>query len=59
MRLSYVLGFFLALSLPAAAAAADADQNLKQEIGKAVSAYAATFETLNPAGWRRDGDSNP
>ncbi len=50
MRLSYVLGFFLALSLPAAAAAADADQNLKQEIGKAVSAYAATFETLNPAG---------
>src|SRR5260221_12595019 len=36
MRLSYVLGFFLALSLPAAAA--DADQNLKQAIGKSVSA---------------------
>ncbi|MGY2907043.1 YybH family protein [Bradyrhizobium sp. URHC0002] len=48
MRLSYILGFFLALSLPAAAA--DADQNLKQELTKVASAYTESFNKKDAAG---------
>jgi uncharacterized protein (TIGR02246 family) len=48
MRISYILGFFLALSLPAAAA--EPDQNLKQEITKVASAYAESFNKKDAAG---------
>src|SRR5262245_4005502 len=48
MRLSYVLGFLLALSLPAAAA--EQDQNLKQDITKLASAYTGAFNKKDAAG---------
>jgi hypothetical protein len=48
MRIAYMLCFFLALSIPVAAA--ETDQNLKQEMENAVAAYAATFNKLDPAG---------
>jgi ketosteroid isomerase-like protein len=48
MRISYILGFLLALSLPAAAA--EPDQNLKQEIGKIGSAYEQYFNKKDAAG---------
>src|SRR5216684_9152181 len=48
MRISYLLGFLLALSLPAAAA--EPDQNLKQEIGKVASAYEQNFNKKDAAG---------
>jgi hypothetical protein len=48
MRISYILGFLLALSLPAAAA--EPDQNLKQEIGKVASAYEQNFNKKDAAG---------
>ena len=48
MRIAYMLCFFLALSIPAAAA--ETDQNLKQEMENAVAAYAATYNKLDPAG---------
>jgi ketosteroid isomerase-like protein len=48
MRISYILGFFLALSLPAAAA--EADQNLKQEVTKISSAYMESFNKKDAAG---------
>jgi ketosteroid isomerase-like protein len=46
MQISYILGFLLALSLPAAAA----DQNLKQEIGKVAAAYEQNFSRKDAAG---------
>lgn len=48
MRISYILGFLLALSLPAAAA--EADQNLKMELGKVASAYEQNFNKKDAAG---------
>ena len=45
MRLSYILGFFLALSLPAVAAETD----LKQDLTKLASAYAECFNKKDPA----------
>jgi ketosteroid isomerase-like protein len=49
MRIPYVLCFLMAVfSVPAAAA--DADQNLKQEIEKIGSAYAENFNKQNGAG---------
>jgi ketosteroid isomerase-like protein len=49
MRIPYVLCFLIAVfSVPAAAA--DADQNLKQEIEKIGSAYAENFNKQNGAG---------
>jgi ketosteroid isomerase-like protein len=48
MRLSYILGFLLALSLPAAAA--EPDQNLKQELGKIASAYEQNYNKQDAAG---------
>lgn len=48
MRISYMLGFFLALSLPAAAA--EPDQNLKQELGKIASAYEQNYNKQDAAG---------
>jgi hypothetical protein len=48
MRISYILGFFLALSLPAVAA--EPDQNLKQAITKIASAYAESFNKQDAAG---------
>jgi ketosteroid isomerase-like protein len=58
MQVFYVLCFLMAaLSVPAAAA--DADQNLKQEIEKVSSAYAASFNKHDGAGiaalYARDG----
>ncbi|MDE5462235.1 nuclear transport factor 2 family protein [Bradyrhizobium sp. CSS354] len=47
MRISHILGFLLALSLPAAAA--EQDQNLKQEIAKLASAYAECFNKKDAA----------
>ena len=47
MRLSYILSFFLALSLPAVAA--ETDQNLKQDLTKLASAYAECFNKKDPA----------
>lgn len=47
MRLSYILGFFLALSSPAVAA--EPDQNLKQDLTKLSSAYAECFNKKDPA----------
>jgi ketosteroid isomerase-like protein len=46
MRISYILGILLALSLPATAA----DQNLKQEIGKIAAAYEQNFNKKDGAG---------
>ena len=48
MRISYILGLFLALSLPAAAA--EPDQNLKQDLGKVASAYEQNFNKKDAAG---------
>jgi ketosteroid isomerase-like protein len=48
MRISYILGFLLAFSLPAAAA--EPDQNLKQEIGKIASAYEQYYNKQDAAG---------
>jgi uncharacterized protein (TIGR02246 family) len=48
MRIFYILSFLLALSLPAAAA--EPDQNLKQEIAKLVSTYSENFNKKDPAG---------
>src|SRR4051794_20686541 len=48
MRIAYILCFFLTLSIPAAAA--ETNQNLKQEMEMQVAAYAATFNKLDPAG---------
>jgi ketosteroid isomerase-like protein len=48
VRISYILGSLLALSLPAAAA--EPDQNLKQEIGKVASAYEQNFNKKDAAG---------
>jgi ketosteroid isomerase-like protein len=48
MRISYVLGFLLALSLPAAGA--EPDQNLKQELGKIASAYEQNYNKQDAAG---------
>jgi uncharacterized protein (TIGR02246 family) len=48
MQISYILGFLLALSLPAAAA--EPNQNLKQEIGKVTSAYEQNFNKKDAAG---------
>jgi hypothetical protein len=49
MRMSYVLCFLMAaFSVPAAAA--DADQNLKQEVEKIGSAYAESFNKQDGAG---------
>ena len=48
MKISYTLGFLLALSLPAAAA--EPDQNLKQEVGKIASAYEQNFNKKDAAG---------
>ena len=47
MRLSCVLGFFLALLLPAVAA--EPDQNLKQDLVKFASAYADCIHKKDPA----------
>jgi len=48
MRISYILGFLLAFSLPAAAA--EPDQNLKQEIAKIASAYEQYYNKQDAAG---------
>ena len=48
MRIPYILGLFLALSLPAAAA--EPDQNLKQDLGKVASAYEQNFNKKDAAG---------
>ena len=45
MRLSYILGFFLALSLPAVAAETD----LKQDLTKLASAYSECINKKDPA----------
>ena len=48
MRISYILGFLLTLSLPAVAA--EPDPNLKQELGKVASAYEENFNKKDAAG---------
>jgi len=49
MRMSYILCFLMIL-FSAPAAAADADQNLKQEVEKIYAAYADNFNQQNSAG---------
>jgi uncharacterized protein (TIGR02246 family) len=48
MHISYILGFLLSLSLPAATA--EPDQNLKQEVTKVASAYMESFNKEDAAG---------
>ena len=52
MRISYILCFlcFLLTAFSIPAAAADADQNLKQEVEKIGSAYAESFNKQDGAG---------
>jgi uncharacterized protein (TIGR02246 family) len=47
VRIAYLLCSFLTLSAPAAAA--EPDQNLRQEVEKGLAAYPATFSKLDPA----------
>src|SRR5229473_2682740 len=49
MRMSFVLPFLLT-TFSVSAAAADADQNLKQEVEKVASAYAQSFNRQDGAG---------
>src|SRR6266478_5254029 len=49
MRMSFVL-LFLLTTFSVSAAAADADQNLKQEVEKVASAYAQSFNRQDGAG---------